>query len=124
VSPLHEVEISALPMDRLRGVIGEDRLRSWQAVAAAARESFAGRTVWNVNSMAVGGGVAEMLQVLLAYANGAGIDTRWLVIEGDPGFFAVTKQLHNRLHGIAGDGGRHGVAERAVLERRWAANAA
>jgi trehalose synthase len=111
-------------MDRLRAVIGEDRLRSWQAVAAAAREAFAGRTVWNLNSTAVGGGVAEMLQVLVAYANGAGIDTRWLVIEGDPGFFAVTKRLHNRLHGIAGDGGPLGTAERAVLERRWAANAA
>jgi trehalose synthase len=124
VSRLLEVEISALPMDRLRAIIGEDRLRSGQAVAAAAREAFAGRTIWNVNSTAVGGGVAEMLQVLLAYANGAGIDTRWLVIEGDPGFFAVTKRLHNRLHGIAGDGGGLGVAESAVLERRWAANAA
>jgi trehalose synthase len=118
------VEISALPMDRLRAVIGGDRLRSCRAVAAAVREAFAGRTVWNVNSTAVGGGVAEMLQVLLAYANGAGFDMRWVVIDGDPGFFAVTKRLHNRLHGIAGDDGGLGVAERAVLERRWAANAA
>ena len=47
-----------------------------------------GRSVLNVNSTATGGGVAEMLQALLSYARGAGVDARWLVIEGDPEFFA------------------------------------
>ena len=42
-----------------------------------------GRTVLNVNSTAAGGGVAEMLQTLLAYGRGAGLDIRWLVIQGD-----------------------------------------
>jgi trehalose synthase len=111
-------------MDRLRSVIGEERLWSWHTVAAAARNAFAGRIIWNVNSTAVGGGVAEMLQVLLSYSRGAGIDARWLVIEGDAEFFAVTKRLHNRLHGAPGDSGPLGLDERAVLERRWAANAA
>ena len=58
--------------------------------------------VWNVNSTAQGGGVAEMLHSLLAYARGAGVDARWIVIAGDPEFFRVTKRLHNRLHGAAG----------------------
>jgi trehalose synthase len=44
--------------------------------------------VLNVNSTATGGGVAEMLQTLLSYARGAGVDARWLVIEGDADFFA------------------------------------
>ena len=30
-----------------------------------------------------------MLQALLAYARGAGVDARWLVISGDPAFFAA-----------------------------------
>ena len=47
---------------------------------AARRELFDGRVVWNVNSTARGGGVAEMLVSLLAYARGAGIDARWVVI--------------------------------------------
>lgn len=34
-----------------------------------------------------------------------GIDARWLVLHTDPTFFAITKRLHNRLHGAAGDGG-------------------
>ena len=50
---------------------------------ARAGPTFADRTIWNVNSTATGGGVAEMLQSLLAYARGAGVDARWVVIQGD-----------------------------------------
>ena len=46
-----------------------------------------------------------MLQTLLAYGNGAGIDNRWLVLDADPDFFAITKRIHNMLHGDPGDGG-------------------
>jgi trehalose synthase len=124
VARLHEVQIGALAIDRLAPVVGAERVHMLHAIADATRPRFAGRTIWNVNSTAVGGGVAEMLQVLLAYARGVGIDTRWLVIEGDAEFFAVTKRLHNRLHGVVGDGGPLGPGERAVVERVWAANAA
>jgi len=72
---------------------------------------FDGRSIWNVNSTARGGGVAEMLSPLLAYARGMGIDARWLVLRGDPAFFAITKRLHNRLHGAVGDGGPLGPDE-------------
>ena len=75
---------------------------------------LAERTVWNVSSTSRGGGVAEMLQTMLAYGRGAGVDTRWLVIDGTPAFFATTKRLHNLLHGSAGDGGCLGHAERTV----------
>ena len=120
---LHEVQVGALSIDRLAPVVGGDRVRSLRAVADGTRELLAGRTIWHVNSTGVGGGVAEML-VLLAYARGAGVDTRWLVIGGDGEFFTVTKRLHNRLHGIAGDGGPLGPTEHAVVQRVSAANAA
>jgi trehalose synthase len=51
------------------------------------RELFRGRTVWNVNSTAAGGGIAEMLRSLMAYARGAGIDARWVVAPGPPPAF-------------------------------------
>lgn len=70
-----------------------------------------GRTLWNINSTASGGGVAEMLQVLVGYAAGEGVDTRWLVVEGDAEFFAITKRLHHHLHGMPGDGGPLGDQE-------------
>jgi trehalose synthase len=76
-----------------------------------------------VNSTAKGGGVVEMLRPLLGYCRGAGVDARWLVISGQPEFFAVTKRIHNRLHGFAGDGGPLGDAEREVYERTLAASA-
>ena len=73
------------------------------------------RAIWNVSATAQGGGVAEMLQTLLAYVRGVYIDTRWLVLTGNPEFFTVTKRVHNMLHGEAGDGGPLGEAERAVV---------
>jgi trehalose synthase len=91
-------------------------------VDQAARE-FHGRVLWNVNSTAKGGGVVEMLRPLLGYCRGAGVDARWAVISGHPEFFAITKRIHNRLHGFAGDGGPLGDAERAVYEQTLAANA-
>ena len=81
-----------------------------------ARRVLAGRVVWHVNSTPRGGGVAEMLQSLLAYSRGAGVDARWVAIEGDEEFFRVTKRLHNHLHGAEGDGGDLGDAERATYE--------
>ncbi|HEX7460766.1 MAG TPA: hypothetical protein VF317_01170 [Dermatophilaceae bacterium] len=68
-----------------------------------------------------GGGVAEMLQTLLAYGLGAGVDTRWLVLDGDPAFFAITKRIHNALHGsvdgVSGfDASEHEHYERVLDE--------
>src|SRR6478735_8315892 len=94
-----------------------------ERTAGHARELLAGRVVWNLNSTAQGGGVAEMLQVLLAYGRGAGVDTRWLVLEGDPDFFLITKRLHNMLHGSPGDGGGLGPAQRAHFLEVSQANA-
>jgi trehalose synthase len=91
-------------------------------VEQAARELH-GRVIWNVNSTAKGGGVVEMLRPLLGYCRGAGVDARWAVISGDPEFFAITKRIHNRLHGFAGDGGPLGDAEREVYEQTLAASA-
>ena len=92
-------------------------------VELAARELH-GRVIWNVNSTAKGGGVVEMLRPLLGYCRGAGVDARWVVIEGQPEFFAITKRIHNRLHGFAGDGGPLGDAEGEVYEQTLAASAA
>ena len=113
---LREVEVQALDAARLEPLIGQERMARYEAIAEATQTALAGRTVLNVNSTATGGGVAEMLQTLLAYGRGAGLDVRWLVIEGDPAFFAVTKRIHNGLYGSPGDGGELGTAERALYE--------
>lgn len=73
--------------------------------AARLRPALAGRKVWMVNSTAQGGGVAEMLPMLVSLLNELGVDTEWLVMgTEETRFFDLTKRLHNLIHG-AGDPG-------------------
>ena len=119
-----DVDFPALALERFRPLIGEHRYSDLERVAAMTRTLMGGATIWNVNSTERGGGVAEMLQVLLGYSRGAGLDVRWIVIGGDPQFFAITKRIHNRLHGVIGDDGELGPAELAHYRAVLAENAA
>ena len=121
---MKEVAISPRDPRMLSSVIGEGRAGQLvDDTAADALAALSGRSLLNLNSTATGGGVAEMLRVLLAYARGVGIDARWLVIDGDPDFFEITKRVHNRLYGGPGDGGPLGPAEHEAYERTLHANA-
>jgi trehalose synthase len=62
-------------------------------------ERLRGRRVQNINSTAVGGGVAEILSRLIPLLREVGVDACWDVIHGGDEFFAVTKTIHNALHG-------------------------
>jgi trehalose synthase len=110
---MRNVAVDAMELARLVGVLSPERAARLRTFALRAREQLSGRIVWNINATATGGGVAEMLQTMLAYGRGAGVDTRWLVLDGDPEFFATTKRLHNFLHGSEGDGGKLGKLEHA-----------
>lgn len=98
------IQIPANPLERFKPMLGE-RFAEIERVAEWAGENFAGRAIWHVSSTARGGGVAELLRALLPYARAAGVDVRWVVLREEPEFFAVTKRLHNHLHGDPGDGG-------------------
>jgi trehalose synthase len=105
MSGLLQIETPTLSLRQFEGVITPDQFQRFMAGVGEARQVLAGRTIWNVNSTAQGGGVAEMLRSLISYCKGAGLDARWLVVPGNPEFFGVTKRIHNHLHGSAGDGG-------------------
>ena len=122
VSLLHTVGVPRLPVSRLEPVIGAARYAELTRAADQARQMLAGRTIWNVNSTAAGGGVAEMLQVLVGYVRDLDIATGWLVITGDAEFFAITKRLHNQIHGSL-SGAPLGAAEAGHYARMLAANA-
>lgn len=113
---LVEVELGTARLDRFKDLIAAEKYDRLAAATEVARKLFAGRTVWNVNSTATGGGVAEMLRSLIGYVKDAGVDGRWLVIPGNGRFFQVTKRIHNRLHGSPGDGGPLDAAARHVYE--------
>jgi trehalose synthase len=118
-----EVSVPVQALSKLEPLIGAVRYQELQNAAAAARASMTGRTIWNISSTAAGGGVAEMLQVLVGYTLDAGIDIRWLVMTGETEFFAITKRIHNRLHGAEGDTGEFGARERGRYREVTAANA-
>lgn len=63
-------------------------------------EHLRGRDVQNINSTAVGGGVAEILTRMIPLLKQLGIEARWDVIKGNEKFFAITKKFHNGLHGV------------------------
>jgi trehalose synthase len=76
-------------------IVGAAEVAELRALASR----LSGRTVGMVNSTAVGGGVAEMLNRLVPLLAELGVATRWDVMTGGEEFFAVTKAFHNALHG-------------------------
>ena len=59
-----------------------------------------GKAIQNINSTAVGGGVAEILSRMIPLLSQLGVSAAWDVIKGDEKFFAITKKFHNGLHGV------------------------
>jgi trehalose synthase len=122
MSLLHTVKVPRLPVSRLEPVIGASRSARLSRAAGQVRQLLSGRTIWNVNSTAAGGGVAEMLQVLVGYVQDLDIPIGWLVTTGDAAFFAITKRLHNQIHGSL-SGAPLGAAEAGHYAEMLAANA-
>jgi trehalose synthase len=117
ITPALEHEtIPAMAPERFASVLSRGEYEALLNLVGQAARELHGRVIWNINSTAKGGGVVEMLRPLLGYCRGAGVDARWAVISGQSEFFAITKRLHNRLHGFAGDGGPLADAEHAVYE--------
>jgi trehalose synthase len=84
-------------LDEYEQVAGPGTVDELRALA----HHLAGRRVVTVNSTAVGGGVAEILSRMVPLCDQLGILMRWEVMKGGGDFFAVTKHLHNALHGHA-----------------------
>lgn len=62
-------------------------------------ERLKGKVIQQINSTAVGGGVAEILNRMVPLFNELGVNTHWDLIKGGDQFFEVTKKFHNVLHG-------------------------
>src|SRR5688572_21822085 len=113
MTALTSVALAALPTERFRAVLDDAAYEDLLELRERARRLLAGRALWCVSSTATGGGVAEMLRSLLAYTRGAGVDSRWVVLEAEGAFFDVTKRLHNWLHeSPAADGALDAAARR------------
>ena len=68
-----------------------------------------------VSSTREGGGVAESVPHLVRLLNGLGVACGWVVVKPSDGrFFALTKRLHNMIHGV--DCGPLGPADRELYD--------
>lgn len=76
-------------------IVGQSTIDDLKLLA----EKLKGKSIQNVNSTAVGGGVAEILNCMVPLLNELGVNTKWDVIKGTEEFFEVTKKFHNALHG-------------------------
>jgi trehalose synthase len=82
-------------LDDYAPVLGAGEVAELRALASRLQ----GRTVQMVNSTAVGGGVAEILNRIVPVLEELGLAIRWDVITGGNDFFEITKAFHNALHG-------------------------
>jgi trehalose synthase len=121
MTALTDVTMPRLPLARLDPLIGSERAAELAAAAEHARDELDGSIVWNVSSTAVGGGVAEMLRVLVGYILDADVDIRWCLVGGDPAFFDTTKRIHNQLHAFS-FGAQLSEADAQVYRRVTEAN--
>jgi len=90
-----QTEVRVSTLDDYTAVLGSQEIGELRTLATRLR----GRSVQMVNSTAVGGGVAEMLNRIVPLMKELDIAIRWDVITGGDDFFAVTKAFHNALHG-------------------------
>ena len=93
-----ETPPAPVPPTRLndyKGIVGVAELDELNFLA----RELKGKTVKMVNSTAVGGGVAEMLNQMVPLLNEVEVNTHWDVITGGNDFFEVTKAFHNALQG-------------------------
>ena len=82
-------------LDDYTPVLGEPEVAELRTLASRLQM----RTVQMVNSTAVGGGVAEMLNRIIPILQELGLAIRWEVITGGNDFYEITKAFHNALHG-------------------------
>jgi len=86
-------------LDDYATIVGQPQLDTLRFLA----KDLKGKSIKMVNSTAVGGGVAEMLNRLVPLLSELEVATHWDVITGGNDFFEVTKAFHNALHGSSYD---------------------
>ena len=95
---MSEVAIaSRIPLGDYAALLGEGEIDELRVLAKPLR----GRSIEMINSTAVGGGVAEILNRLLPLAEELELKMRWDVMTGGDDFYGVTKSFHNALHGAS-----------------------
>ena len=89
---------SVSPLEDYVPLVGEEKMNKLTKLA----QKLKGVKILEINSTAVGGGVAEMLYSQVPFLNELGIEDEWKVMHGTELFYQVTKIIHNLLQGKSG----------------------
>ena len=113
-----EVDPERTPEDYATDPVLRQAVEEMRTATADDVDAIDGRKIWMVNSTASGGGVAEMMEMLVGLVRSLGAAATWAVIEvDDADFFEYTKNIHNLLHN-AGDPERLAGPGKDVYERQ------
>ena len=82
-------------LEDYRKLVGDETIAEIYRKARA----LYGKSIININSTYLGGGVAEMMSSLAPLINDAGLDADWRILHGNHDFFTITKKFHNALQG-------------------------
>ena len=82
-------------LEEYERVVGVETIDELRQIASILK----GIKILHINSTRTGGGVAEILSMMVALTNALGIDTQWEIIKGSSEFFQCTKAMHNALQG-------------------------
>jgi trehalose synthase len=84
-----------MKLEHYKTIVGEEKINELYKLS----EKLKDKKIVMINSTDKGGGVAEILWSLIPLFNELGIETKWLVLEGEEDFFDATKSFHNALQG-------------------------
>jgi len=101
-------------IDSYRDVVGDQIIDELYLIG----RQLNGVSVQNINTTRYGGGVAEILNMMVPLMNDLGVDVWWDVLEGDARFFEITKKMHNGLHGSEVDLSKDDLAYFLEVNRR------
>ena len=116
--------LEKVDLKRFEGLVADpERWRELTDAAERVRRSLEGRALWNVTATAQGG-IAELVRSDSALDRGIGVDARWEIIDGTPEFFALSRRIHNDLHGTPSDSGRYSEGDHELYTATLAKTAA
>jgi len=92
---VERVKVKTKNINNYRSIVGSQVITELKKLSQPLR----GRRVIHLNSTAVGGGVAEILQSLVPLQRSLGLKSDWYIVKPPAKFFLITKKFHNALQG-------------------------
>lgn len=109
------VDFTARDPALLAPIVGEERWTALQSVARHIQGTMHARRVVNITETDPAGPLRDIMRGILGYSRGAGVTVAGYSLRTTVDYATVTRRIGDRLHGMRGDDGPLGDAERLLL---------